>query len=109
MMSQTVGPAQPGSIPFVLSTDAATNERSGRSAIDTGNRQELSGIQACAADESAVDVFDREQLFRIGGLHRPTVKDAYALRFVTEARRKPPANEAVHVADVVPSRRQPGS
>jgi hypothetical protein len=74
-----------------------------------GDRQELAGYEARAADQSAVDILRRHQFLGVGGLHRAAVENADPLPRFAVARNKLVADEIVHLGDVTQRRGQPGT
>src|SRR5262245_51786269 len=79
------------------------------SAVRAGDRQELVGLQARAADQRAVDIGDVHELLGIHRLYRAAVEDADALPLRSEARYEPLADKAVDFGDVARRRRKPAA
>jgi hypothetical protein len=72
----------------------------GASPVNAGDRHELGGAQARAADERAIDVFDRQQFRGVGRPHRAAIENAHAGALPRQMLVHPVTDEAVHLGDV---------
>ena len=73
------------------------------------NRQKIRRLQAGAADQRAVDVGDRHQFRRVGGLHRAAVENPDLATFRLESAGENTADKAMNLLDISRRRRQPGA
>src|SRR5690242_8997879 len=69
---------------------------------------EVRRLEAGAADKSAIDVRDFEDLARVRRLDRPSVKDPHALALNAVTLHQPSPNGRVHLADFARGRDFPG-